>query len=210
MYAKVEEGIVTGWPVTRREVVRALGNVSVPADKLDFLAAQQGFVRPDTSPAPQYNPLIERLVLTDPYVNEAGKVVRDYVIEPLQYTASQAEDELKRLIEEAGQQVVAAYPQIVREGWPEKLREARTLAADPNAQTEILAAEAAVLGITPGDLAQKVLASASAFAKINGQLSGLLSKYRARIRAAAPDGIGALLAAAQQEIADALATAGIR
>ena len=64
-------------------------------------------------------------------------------------------------------------------GWPIKLAEARAYAADPaNAQTPMLAAEAAARGVTVADLVGKVGCNSARFAALEAAIGGADGRHR--------------------------------
>jgi hypothetical protein len=64
-------------------------------------------------------------------------------------------------------------------GWPIKLAEARAFAADPaGAQTPMLAAEAAVRGVTVADLVAKVGGNSTRFAALEAAIGGADGRHR--------------------------------
>lgn len=64
-------------------------------------------------------------------------------------------------------------------GWPIKLAEARAFAADPaNAQTPMLAAEAAARGVTVAELVGKVGGNSTRFAALEAAIGGADGRHR--------------------------------
>lgn len=64
-------------------------------------------------------------------------------------------------------------------GWPIKLAEARAFMADPaNAQTPMLAAEAAARGVTVADLVAKVGGNSARFAALEAAIGGTDGRHR--------------------------------
>lgn len=64
-------------------------------------------------------------------------------------------------------------------GWPIKLAEARAFAADPaNAQTPMLAAEAAARGVTVAELVGKVGGNSARFAALEASIGGTDGRHR--------------------------------
>lgn len=64
------------------------------------------------------------------------------------------------------------YPQAEVESWPQQVKEAETLAADPQATTPLLAAIATYRGLTVIELAARVKAKADAFSQVSGTIIG--------------------------------------
>ena len=67
--------------------------------------------------------------------------------------------------------------------WPIKLAEARAFAANPASPTQILSAEAAILGITVADIVGKVGGNASTFSALEAQIGGVDGMHRDAVRA---------------------------
>lgn len=64
-------------------------------------------------------------------------------------------------------------------GWPIKLAEARAFATDPvNAQTPMLAAEAAARGVTVAELVGKVGGNSARFAALEAAIGGVDGRHR--------------------------------
>lgn len=78
-------------------------------------------------------------------------------------------------------------------GWPIKLAEARAFAADPaNAQTPMLAAEAAARGVTVAELVSKVGSNSTRFAGLEAAIGGADGGHRdALAKLATFDGVAA-------------------
>jgi len=84
--------------------------------------------------------------------------------------------------------VAGTYPQSEKEGWPTKLEAARAHLAGTadQAQTDMLATEAGIVGVTVDQLAQVIVSKAAWFSKVNATISGMRQKAFAAIDAA-PD-----------------------
>lgn len=75
--------------------------------------------------------------------------------------------------------VVAGISAGEMAGWPIKLAEARAYAADPsNAQTPMLAAEAAARGVTVAELVGKVGNNSARFAALEATIGGIDGRHR--------------------------------
>ena len=68
--------------------------------------------------------------------------------------------------------VKTSYPQGEVESWPQQVKEAEALAADPQATTPLLAAIATYRGLTVVELAARVKVKADAFAQVSGTIIG--------------------------------------
>lgn len=68
--------------------------------------------------------------------------------------------------------VKTSYPQGEVESWPQQVKEAESIASDPNASAPLLSVIASGRGLTVVDLATRVKAKADAFAQISGTIIG--------------------------------------
>ena len=108
--------------------------------------------------------------------------------------------------------IAGAYPQSEKEGWATKLAaaEAHLAGTASQMQTDTLATEANIVGITVDQLAQAIVVKAAWFAKVNATISGMRQKAFALIDAATTnDEVDAVLAQmkldAEKALADLLA-----
>ena len=80
--------------------------------------------------------------------------------------------QINQHFEQAMAELVAQYPQMERESWPQQEKEARAYLADPTAATPLLDALATARGVAKDVVAQKIVAKADAFAAAAGALIG--------------------------------------
>ena len=97
-----------------------------------------------------------------------------------------AKEDVKRFAEDKTKSLVANYPRVERDGWPTKLAaaEAHLAGTASQMQTDMLATEANIVGITVDQLAQTIVAKAAWFAKVNATISGMRQKAFVAIDAA--------------------------
>ena len=103
---------------------------------------------------------------------------------------------VKRFAEERTKAFVVGYPSAERDGWPTKLAaaEAHLSGSASQMQSELLATEADILGITVDQLAQAIVAKAAWFAKVSATVAGMRQKAFAAIDAATDlDGVDTAL-----------------
>lgn len=80
--------------------------------------------------------------------------------------------ELNAGCERALSSLTGSYPPGELQSWPQQVKEAADLAADPQAETPLLAAIATARGLTVADLAERVRLKAEAYAQLSGGAIG--------------------------------------
>lgn len=80
--------------------------------------------------------------------------------------------EINAACEAAVSALAAAYPDGEVKSWPQQVKEAEALAADPQAQAPLLAAIAEARSLPVVELASRVLAKMAAYASASGALIG--------------------------------------
>ena len=80
--------------------------------------------------------------------------------------------------------ISAGYPLEERESWPVQTSEARALVSDPNAATPWIEAAAAARGLSPVDLAQRIILLDNAYRSVHGRLSGMRQQLQRQVVAA--------------------------
>lgn len=76
------------------------------------------------------------------------------------------------LCEQALSELASSYPPGELQSWPQQVKEAEVIAADPLAQAPLLQAIADARGIGVPELAGRVLAKAQAYAAVSGAIIG--------------------------------------
>ena len=85
---------------------------------------------------------------------------------------------------EATVAISAGYPLEERESWPVQTSEARALVADPDAVTPWINAAASARGLSPADLAQRIILLDNAYRAVHGYLSGTRQQLQRQVAAA--------------------------
>lgn len=80
--------------------------------------------------------------------------------------------ELNAGCERALSSLTASYPPGELQSWPQQVKEAADLAADPQAETPLLSAIATARGLTVAELAERVRLKAEAYAQLSGSAIG--------------------------------------
>lgn len=81
--------------------------------------------------------------------------------------------ELNEACDRAVAKLAAGYPDHEIQSWPQQVKEAEALAADPDADAPLLAAIAAARDLPVGELASRVLAKMVAYAHASGAMIGM-------------------------------------
>lgn len=80
--------------------------------------------------------------------------------------------------------LIVTYPECEIKSWPQQVKEAEALAADPLAATPLLSALATARGVPIADLASRVMQKSVSFAEASGQIIGARQALADRMAAA--------------------------
>lgn len=132
----------------------------------------------------------------------SGKAfVEPITLEPLNTTKERAEGELLTALNAVADRATAGYLRMEVASWPAKAADARAIVAG-GAVSNLIAAEAAMLGVAPEILAAKIVAKATSYEQLIAALGALRQTHTQAISAATTaKAVNKSLAAAHAAIA---------
>ncbi|UTS79571.1 hypothetical protein [Phaeobacter piscinae] len=186
-YARIADRKVAEWPVHARHIA---------ARGLPQRLFQP--VRPTGQPL--FDPLRQTCAEVRPIVNDAGQPVQQWEVRalPIEAQRDMATAAMRDWIDAFLSRFTDGVPSAEIASWPTKAEAASAYLAGAatELQTEMLAGEAAPLGLTPEDVATVIAAKAAVYQRVIGLTTGMRRATEARI--AASDDPWAVLDAAKQ------------